>query len=297
MGGTVVLTAKLGFDPDRLWRSVAQHRVTDIVIVGDAFARPMLAALNEAKKRGVPYDISSVMRMQSSGVMWSTEVKEGLLRHRDMVLHDIMGSTEGGMASSVASRGVVADTARFTLNDGVVVFGEDGNPLEPGSAEIGRLATSGLVPLGYYKDPEKTAATFKEIAGVRYSFPGDYATVGADGTITLLGRGSVCINTGGEKVFPEEVEEAVKRHAAVADCLVVGVPDERFGERIVAVAALEASHSCAEEALLEFTRAHLAGYKAPRHVLLVDRVQRAPNGKADYKWARRQALAAFAPTR
>jgi fatty-acyl-CoA synthase len=291
-GGTVVLTSKLGLDPDLLWGLVEAHRVTDMVIVGDAFARPLLAALDEADRRGHPYDIATLERITSSGVMWSAETKQGLLRHHDMILNDIMGSTEGGMGSAVTSRDSAAKTAKFQLNEGVAVFTDDGRRVQPGSGEIGKVATSGFVPIGYYKDPTKSAETFREIDGVRYSFPGDYATVEADGTITLLGRGSVCINTAGEKVFPEEVEEAVKKHPAVADCLVVGVPDERFGERVVAVASYSSGESCDEAAVIDFARDHLAGYKLPRHVVFVDQVQRAPNGKADYRWAKKAALAA-----
>jgi fatty-acyl-CoA synthase len=292
-GGTVVLTSKLGLDPDLLWGLVEENKVTDMVIVGDAFARPLLSALDEAEKRGHAYDLSSLQRITSSGVMWSSEIKQGLLRHHDMILHDIMGSSEGGMGSSLTSREGAAKTAKFELNEGVAVFTDAGRRVEPGSGEIGKIATSGSVPIGYYKDPVKSAETFKEIDGVRYSFPGDYAQVEADGSITLLGRGSVCINTAGEKVFPEEVEEAVKLHPAVADCLVVGVPDERFGERVVAVASYQSGESCEESAVIEFAREHLAGYKLPKHVLFVDQVQRAPNGKADYKWAKKAAEAAY----
>ncbi|MXX30128.1 MAG: acyl-CoA synthetase, partial [Gammaproteobacteria bacterium] len=168
---------------------------------------------------------------------------------------------------------------------------EDGRQVQPGSGEMGMIASSGSVPVGYYKDPEKSAATFREIDGVRYSFPGDFATIESAGSITLLGRGSVCINTAGEKVFPEEVEEAIKRHPEVADSLVVGVPDERFGERVVAVASCSQPDALAEAELIDFTRDHLAGYKLPKQVVFVDRVQRAPNGKADYKWAKRTAFA------
>ena len=289
-GGTVVTTSKLGLDPDLLWGLVEQHRVSDLVIVGDAFAKPMLAALDEAAARGRGYDISSLVQITSSGVMWSRETKQGLLAHHDMVLNDIMGSTEGGMGSSQATRDGASDTAKFQLNEGVKVFRDDGEEVVPGSGDIGRVATSGMVPIGYYKDPEKSAETFQEIAGVRYSFPGDYATVEADGTITLLGRGSVCINTAGEKVFPEEVEEAVKQHPEVTDCLVVGLPDDRFGERVVAVTSFEASAAADETALIEHTRAHLAGYKVPKQILVVDQVRRAPNGKADYKWAKATAV-------
>ena len=290
-GGTVVTTSKLGLDPHLLWGLVEQHKVSDLIIVGDAFARPLLAALDEAEAQDNRYDLSSLTQIGSSGVMWSAEIKAGLLRHHDVILNDIMGSTEGGMGGSITTRESQVDTAKFELNDGVTVITDDGRRVEAGSGEIGRVATSTFVPLGYYKDPEKSAATFKEIDGVRYSFPGDYATVAADGTINLLGRGSVCINTAGEKVFPEEVEEAVKRHSAIADALVVGVPDDRFGERVVAVASYKSDESCEAGALIDFTREHLSGYKVPKHVVFVEKVQRAPNGKADYKWAKKTALA------
>ena len=288
-GGAVVTISKLGLDPHLLWSEAQRNRCTSITIVGDAFARPMLDALNEAAQRGNAYDLSSVGGILSSGVMWSAEVKRGLLEHGDMQLVDAMGSTEGGMGASVATREQVAQTAKFQLNPGVKVFADDGREVVPGSGEMGRLASSGFVPLGYYKDPEKSAATFKEIDGVCYSFPGDYATVAADGAVTLLGRGSNCINTAGEKVYPEEVEEAVKRHPAVYDCLVVGVEDRRFGQRVVAVASRRERATVDEQTLIDFARGHLAGYKLPRQVLFVEAVRRAPNGKADYQWARAQA--------
>ena len=225
----------------------------------------------------------------SSGVMWSSEVKEGLLKHKDMLLVDAMGSTEGGMGSSIASREAPAPTAKFVLNPGTIVISDDGQIVEPGSGVMGKIGTSGLVPLGYFKDPEKSAETFKEVNGVRYSFPGDYALVEEDGSITLLGRGSNCINTAGEKVYPEEVEEAVKRHPDVYDCLVVGVSDDRFGQRVVALASYQEGKEIKEQDLIAFTRDHLAGYKLPKQVLFVDEVMRAPNGKANYKWAKQRA--------
>ena len=197
------------------------------------------------------------------------------------------------MGASVATRDEPAETAKFKLSAGVRVFADDGSEVVPGSGVTGRIATSGLVPLGYYKDPEKSAATFQEIEGVRYSFPGDYASVEADGSITLLGRGSNCINTAGEKVYPEEVEEAIKRHPEIVDCLVVGLKDERFGQRIVAIASRADSISLQEDQLIDFTRDHLAGYKLPKQVLFVDEVRRAANGKADYKWANQAAERAF----
>lgn len=290
LGGCTLSTARLGLDPDLIWQMVEDHRATDIVIVGDAFARPMLVALDSARARETPYDLSSLKQMTSSGVMWSQETKDGLLDHHDMMLNDVMGSTEGGMGSSVSTREGGTATARFMINEGVKVIDDGGREVEPGSGDIGRLATSTFVPLGYYKDEEKSAATFQEIDGVRFSFPGDYATIEADGSITLLGRGSVCINSGGEKVFPEEVEEAVKRHSAVLDCLVVGLPDERFGESVTALAALKDYQQASVEELLNSAKEHLAGYKAPRNLLVVDTIRRAPNGKADYKWAKAEAV-------
>jgi acyl-CoA synthetase (AMP-forming)/AMP-acid ligase II len=292
-GGAVVTISKLGLDPDAIFDEVERHRVTDIVIVGDAFARPMLAALDAARDRGTPYDLSSVKRIISSGVMWSAEVKRGLLEHQDMMLMDTMGSTEGGMGSAVSTRETGAQTAKFQLSEGVKVFADDGHVIQPGSGEVGKIGLSGSVPIGYYKDPKKSAETFRVIDGVRYSFPGDYARVEADGSITLLGRGSMCINTAGEKVYPEEVEEVVKRFQPIYDCLVVGVPDDRFGERVVAVASYREDAEADPQALLDYTREHLAGYKVPRQVVVVDEVRRAPNGKADYKWAKAAALEAL----
>tara|TARA_B100000963_G_scaffold128006_1_gene111765 strand:- start:1532 stop:2467 length:936 start_codon:yes stop_codon:yes gene_type:complete len=293
MGGTVVTTSKLGLDPHLLLSMVEQYKVSSLVIVGDAFAKPILSALDEAQSRGTPYDVSSLQGIVSSGVMWSMETKQGLLRHKDLILSDHMGSTEGGMGSSITTREGISQTAKFELNEGVTVITDDGRIVEPGSGEMGKIATSTFVPLGYYKDEEKSKATFKEINGTRYSFPGDYATVEKDGSITLLGRGSVCINTAGEKVFPEEVEEAMKRNEEVVDCLVVGIPDERFGERVIAVTSLDEGSDLDDTLLIDFCRENLAGYKVPKQVLMVEQVRRAPNGKADYKWAKSEALKAF----
>jgi fatty-acyl-CoA synthase len=293
MGGTVVTRPSPSFDADRLFRDVAEHRITDVTIVGDAFARPMVAALDAARDRGEPHDLSSLGLIISSGVMWSAETKRALLEHKDLMLYDAMGSTEGSMGASVASRDAPAETAKFTLGENVKVFTEDDREVEPGSGEVGLVATAGLVPIGYYKDPEKSARTFRTVNGVRYSFPGDYARVEADGTITLLGRGSQVINTGGEKVYVEEVEEAAKRHDAVTDCLVVGLPDERFGNRVVGVISLADGADPGDDALRESMRAHIAGYKLPKAFVRVPQVQRAPNGKADYRWAKATAEAAL----
>lgn len=289
MGGVVITSPADGFDPGGLWRIAQDQKATFMVIVGDAFAKPLLDALDTQLASGSPYDLSHLQAMMSSGVMWSSEVKQGLLRHHPMALVDAMGSSEGSMGSSVTTRESAPQTAKFELGNDVKVFTEDDEEVVAGSGTMGMIGTPGNVPLGYYKDPEKSAVTFREINGVRYSFPGDYATIEADGSITLLGRGSKCINTAGEKVFPEEVEEAVKRNDCITDCLVVGLPDERFGQRIVAVASREAGANISETQLIDATRAHLAGYKLPRQVVFTDTVQRAPNGKADYKWAEQTA--------
>ena len=166
------------------------------------------------------------------------------------------------------------------------MLADDGEILTPGSEKIGLIGTSGLVPVGYYKDEKKSAETFREVDGVRYSFPGDYAKLEADGTITLLGRGSNCINSAGEKIYPEEVEEALKKDASVFDCLVVGMPDEKFGQKIVAVVSTVDNQQINEAELIENTRKSIAGYKLPKTILFTDEVQRAPNGKANYKWAK-----------
>ena len=286
LGGTAITTSNLGFDPDQLWAQVQNKKATNIVIVGDAFAKPMLDALNRGESDGNPYDISSVQVIISSGVMWSAEVKQGLLEHHDMKLMDTMGSTEGGMGASVTTRDNPPATAKFALNPGVIILADDGEILTPGSEKIGLIGTSGLVPVGYYKDEKKSAETFREVDGVRYSFPGDYAKLEVDGTITLLGRGSNCINSAGEKIYPEEVEEALKKDALVFDCLVVGMPDEKFGQKIVAVVSTVDNQQVNEAELIENTRKIIAGYKLPKTILFADEVQRAPNGKANYKWAK-----------
>ena len=289
VGGTVVTLPNLGFDPDGLLKEVEKRKANNIVIVGDAFAKPIMDALDKAESEGNPYKLDSINTVISSGVMWSSEVKQGLLKHHDMVLVDAMGSTEGGMGSSRASRDNPAETAKFVLNPGVIVITDEEEIVEPGSDKMGKIGTSGLVPLGYFKDEKKSAETFKEFQGTRYSFPGDYAKVELDGTITLLGRGSNCINTAGEKVYPEEVEEAIKRHGDIYDCLVVGLKDDRFGQRVVALASYQDGKEIEEQELIAFTREHLAGYKLPKQVLFVDEVMRAPNGKANYKWAQETA--------
>ena len=286
MGGTAVTVRNRPFDAHKLWQAVERERVTDMAIVGDPFARPMLLALEEAQAKGKPYDISSVKRIMSSGAMWSKEVKDGLLRFGDMTLIDAMGATEGGMAFQMTTRDYSPPTGTFMPGPGTKVLNDNDEEVKPGSGEIGKIAISESIPEGYYGDEKKTAATFRDIGGVRFCFPGDFAKVEADGSVTLLGRGSFCINTAGEKVFPEEVEEVLKRHPAVEDALVVGVPDERTGERVTAVVSLKPGAHATPEEIIEFGKAHLAHYKLPRQLVISPVVQRAPNGKADYRWAK-----------
>ena len=293
LGGTIVTLEGRHFDPHELWQVVQRERVTQIAIVGDAFAKPMLRALDEADARGEPYDLSSLVLVISSGVIWSAPVKQALIERQPVIAYDSLGSSEGvGFATALTTADSGNETARFSIGADTKVFTDDGREVKPGSGEVGLLAVGGYLPVGYYKDPDKTAATFRVVDGRRYSVPGDYATVEEDGTITLLGRGSVSINSGGEKIFPEEVEEAVKQHPGVADAVVVGVPDERFGEAVAAVVALAPGTTADADAIADtVARSGLARFKRPRHVVVVDAVPRGPNGKADYGWARDTARA------
>jgi fatty-acyl-CoA synthase len=281
-GGSAVLLEQRAFDAVELFDVVEREKVNGVIIVGDAFARPMVKALDEHPDR---WDLSSLLLVYSSGVMWSEPVKEALLAHHPtMFLADLLGSSEAlGMAKSVSGGTKAVATATFELSEDAVVLTDDDRVVQAGSGEIGRLALKGRVPVGYYKDPEKSARTFPEIDGVRYTVPGDYATVEADGSITLLGRGSVVINTGGEKVFPEEVEEAMKTFPGVRDAVAVGVPDDRFGEAVTGVVELEAGATVDGPSLREHVKQHLASFKAPHHVVVVGTIGRAPNGKVDYR--------------
>ncbi len=286
-GGTVVTLDSRHFDPHSLWAAAERHRVQALAIVGDAFARPLLAALEERR-----YDLSELKEIISSGVMWSPEVKAGLLRHLPQLkLIDTFGASEAtGFGTTITTAGGVVHRARFKIGKNVKVFTPDGEEVRPGSSQVGFIARCGPIPLGYYKDPEKTAATFRVIDGIRYAIPGDYCRVDADGTIHLLGRGSVCINTGGEKVYPEEVEETIKLHPAVKDAAVVGVPDERWGEAVTALVEPKRDCSPGEAEIRAFVRSHLAGFKAPKHVLFVNKIGRSPSGKIDYKGLRALAI-------
>jgi acyl-CoA synthetase (AMP-forming)/AMP-acid ligase II len=287
-GGRVVTLADRTFDAVELLDAVEREGVGSIAIVGDVFARPIVAALDADPGR---WDLSSLRVVISSGVMWSEPVKQALLAHvPHATLFDSLGSSEAvGIASSVSTAGGVTGTASFKVGDRTKVFTEDGREVAPGSGEAGLLGRSGAIPLGYYKDEVKTDATFRILDGQRYVLPGDWATVDHDGTVRLLGRGSVCINTGGEKVFPEEVEEALKEHPDVTDVAVVGVPDETWGEAICALVEPRDGVPVDEAALIAHVKERLARYKAPKRVLEVETVARAANGKLDYQGLRRQA--------
>ncbi|WP_436795360.1 AMP-binding protein [Actinospongicola halichondriae] len=283
VGGSVVTLTGAKFDAVELLDTIEAKQVNNTAIVGDAFARPILAALEAESGR---WDISSLRVVLSSGVMWSQASKDGLLRHNPrMLLVDSLGSSEAiGMASSVSGGdNDSAKTATFTLGPKTQVITDDGRLLSPGDDEIGKVAIKGHVPIGYYKDPVKSAETFVRVDGDSYSMPGDYARVEADGTLVLLGRGSVCINTGGEKVFPEEVEEALKEHPLVHDAVVVGLPDERFGQAITAVVEMNVGADLGDADLIGHVKSRLAAYKAPKQVVPVDSLGRAANGKVDYK--------------
>ena len=279
-GGTVATLPSRSFDVAELLDVIARERVTALCIVGDAFCRPLVDALDAEPQR---WDVSCIEAVSSAGMMWSPQLKRRLLGHvPGAVLVDFLNSSEAsGMGRSVFSRRSRDPDPRFRLGVNAFVVDEDGHPLRDVGA-TGRIAVSGHLPLGYYKDPARTEETFPVIEGVRCSIPGDYAVIEEDGGVTLLGRGSTSINTGGEKVYPEEVEQALKTHPEVVDAVVVGVPDERFGQAVAAAVQLAPGATATPDQLSAHVGAQLARYKAPRHLVLVEAVARAPSGKADY---------------
>ena len=292
VGGCIVTMAGRRFDPIEMLDTIDAERVNSTSIVGDAFAKPILRALDENPGR---WSLTSLRVIVSSGVMFSAETKAGLLRHNErLIIADTLGSSEAiGMAQNTTTAAGTSGTARFALGPNARVLTEDGREVRPGSDELGRVALRGHTPIGYHKDPVKSAATFQIIDGVRWSIPGDWARVDADGTVHLLGRGSQCINTGGEKVYPEEVEEVLKLHPAVADAAVVGVPDERFGQAITALVEPLPGREIDESDVVAHVKQHLAAYKAPKRVIAIDTVGRASNGKLDYKALTSRAIEAL----
>jgi acyl-CoA synthetase (AMP-forming)/AMP-acid ligase II len=290
------------FDAHETWRQIERHKVNNMMMTGDAMARPLIEALEELDAAGEDLDLSSLFVAASSAAIWSPAVKDRFYeRFPDIMVVDAIGSTEtGSNGLLVAEKGNTSMQGGPTVKPArdAVVVDEDLNELPPGSPTLGRLARAGNTPIGYYKDEEKTRATFVTAAnGKRYVLAGDMARHEADGSITLLGRGSGCINTGGEKVFPEEVEAALKAHPAVFDAIVVGVPDERWGQKVAAVVQPRLGAAPTLDDLDSHCRSRLAGYKIPRQLTLVEGVQRSPSGKPDYPWAQRVAVgAASEPT-
>ncbi len=288
-GNKIVLIDK--FDAEAVWRLVAAERVNMVMVTGDAMARPLYDAYVADPSR---YDVSSLFAFGSTAALFSSTLKDAYLDlFPNIVITDSIGSSEGGAnGTTMVSKGQLmkgGPTVRAAAD--AVVLDDELRIVEPGSGIVGKLARHGNVPIGYYKDPEKTAATFVTGAdGRRYVIPGDFASIEADGSITLLGRGSVSINSGGEKIFPEEVENAVRSHPSVFDAVVVGVPDERWGETVTAVVLLRPDTELSIESLQEQCRTHIAGYKLPRKLVFVDRMERSPSGKPDYRWAKQQAL-------
>ena len=285
-GGKIVLVSR--FRPEEVWARVGAERVNMIMITGDAMARPLVDALNAP---GAAFDTSSLFALGSTAAIFSPSVKDDFLRlFPNLVVSDAIGSSETGMngiTSVQPGKTGMKGGPTVTPQPDTVVLDDELNELPPGSGQVGRLARKGNIPVGYLNDPVKTAETFVTAPnGTRYSMPGDAAIHEADGTITLLGRGSVSINSGGEKIFPEEVEAAIKSHGAVYDCTVVGVPDERWGQRVSAIVQFRDGQTATLDELQSHCRTKIAGYKIPRELHVVSEIVRAPSGKPDYRWAK-----------
>ncbi|HWF15649.1 MAG TPA: acyl-CoA synthetase [Acidimicrobiales bacterium] len=286
VGSKIVLMAK--FDPHDVWRLVGSERVNSVMITGDAMGKPLVEQLDEPVASS--YDLSTLLAVVSSAALFSAPVKDQFfLQLPNLVITDAIGSSEGGnngMTVVTAGNTAMKSGPTVHLLGETVVFDENLEPVEPGSGTIGKIARSGDIPVGYYNDPKKTAEVFIQVQGRRYVMPGDYATVEADGSITLLGRGSIVINSGGEKIFPEEVESAVRSHPDVMDAIVCGAPDERWGQTVAAIIQPRVGHAAPSlEAIQEHCRTSIAGYKLPRRLHVVDAVERSPSGKPDYTWA------------
>lgn len=292
-GGKVVMAHGRSFDPHLILTLIGQEQVTTITMVGDAMIRPFGEAISasRAPDSGIQYDLSSLMVVVSAGAVLSTSVKEQVESQlpNAMVLNNF-GATETGHQGTAFTTDSGPKTGpSFFMNENCTVLDDNGQPVVPGSGVIGRLARGGRIPVGYYKDPVKTAATFIELNGKRWAMPGDLATVEEDGMITVFGRGAVCINSGGEKIFGEEVEDALKAHPAVQDAVVIGVPDARWGERVAAVVQPRPGFEPTLEELSTHCRSRIAGYKVPRELHLVQEISRHPSGKPDYRWAKETA--------
>ncbi|MEI8262475.1 MAG: acyl-CoA synthetase [Actinomycetes bacterium] len=283
VGDRIVLMDK--FNPDDVWTLIQNEKVNSVMVTGDAMAKPLIESLSDDSG----YDLSSLFAVVSSAALFSAPVKDEFFkRFPDLFITDAIGSSESGnngMTMISKDNTAMKSGPTVSILGDTVVFDEDLIPVVPGSGVIGKIARSGDIPVGYYNDPIKTAEVFFEVEGTRYVMPGDFATIETDGSVTLLGRGSVVINSGGEKIFPEEVESAVRSHPDVFDAIVVGAPDERWGQTVAAIVALREEHSLNLAALQDYCRNKVAGYKLPRRLFVVDTIQRSPSGKPDYRWA------------
>ncbi|MGB7050489.1 MAG: acyl-CoA synthetase [Acidimicrobiales bacterium] len=284
-GNRIILVPK--FDPHEVWRLVEREKVTSVMITGDAMGKPLVEALDEPG--GADYDLSSLMALTSSAALFSAPVKDTFFEHLpDILITDAVGSSEtGNNGMAVMGKGATAMKSGPTVRvlGETVVLDEQLRPVEPGSGVIGKIARTGDIPIGYYNDPQKTADVFITVDGRRYVMPGDFATIESDGSITLLGRGSVCINSGGEKIFPEEVESAVRSHPDVFDAIVVGAPDERWGQQVAAIVQPRPGRHPSLGEIQDHCRSSIAGYKVPRRLNVVEAIVRSPSGKPDYRWA------------
>lgn len=284
VGNRTILVPR--FEPHTVWELVETERANSIMITGDAMGKPLIEALDEP---GRTYDLSSLMAVTSSAALFSAPVKDEFFRHfPNIVIVDAIGSSESGNNGMVTlGKGNTSMRSGPTVSalGNTVVFDEHLKPVEPGSGVIGKIARSGDIPIGYYNDPVKTAEVFINVDDVRYVMPGDFATVEEDGSITLLGRGSVSINSGGEKIFPEEVESAVRSHPEVFDAIVVGAPDSRWGQRVAAIVQPRTDRHPSLESIQAHCRQAMAGYKVPRQLHVVESIVRSPSGKPDYRWA------------
>ena len=279
-GGRVVLTKPGGLDPRHVWELVAAQRVRTLVVAGNAVCQPLVDELLAAEATGRPHDLGSLESVTSSGTVLSDRIKRALHERATVTITDAIASSEGGPFAYAVTSSVADLPSRFYPVAATRVLTASGRPVVPGSGEVGTLAFGGSIPSGYYKDAAKTSATFRVVGGVRYTMPGDLATVEADGAIRFLGRGAGVINTGGEKVHPQEVEDILLAYPGVTDASVVGVPDETWGERVVAVVATDSVTLTAEE-LRSAVRQRLAGYKVPRAVILRPALPRTPTGKLE----------------
>ena len=284
VGDRIILTAR--FDAERVWRTAADEKVNSMMVTGDAMAKPLVEVLDTKLDE---FDLSNLFAVVSSAALFSAPVKDRYFVHLpNIMITDAIGSSESGNnGMTVVTKDTTAMKSGPTVSrlGDTVVFDEDMVQVEPGSGVIGKIARSGDIPVGYYNDPVKTAEVFITVDGTRYVMPGDFATVESDGSITLLGRGSVVINSGGEKIFPEEVESAVRSHPAVTDAIVCGAPDERWGQTVAAIIAPRPGQTATLAEIQEHCRNHIAGYKVPRLLFIVDAIQRSPSGKPDYRWA------------